>query len=288
MVTYNHEEFLVQAIEGVLMQEVAFNVELIIADDCSTDNTQKIVNYYQQNHPKGHWIKYFRHPQNKGMIANFTWTLDECKGNYIAICEGDDYWTDSSKLQKQVDFLENNSDFVLVSHKVKILKEDKLINDFVTEKYFKCNIASRFEVFLFGNFNHTCSLLFRNVQLDFKVFESLSIVDYILQLELSKIGMFYKLPEEMAVYRYGVGVFTGNKPEIFRGMFKSSIDKYNIRQKYSFYSLLLGLRVHHNVVHKVKTFEQFKNGSLVTKSFYYLSPLQLAKAIVKVLLKYSK
>lgn len=105
MITYKHEAFIAEAIEGVLMQEVDFPVELIIADDCSPDGTKEIAQRYIETHPKGHWIKYTRHSQNKGMMPNFIWALEQAKGEYIALCEGDDYWTDPFKIQKQVDLM---------------------------------------------------------------------------------------------------------------------------------------------------------------------------------------
>lgn len=116
MITYGHENFIREAIEGVLMQYINFEVELIIADDNSPDNTEQVVLDIASSHPNGKWIKYTKHKKNKGMMPNFIWALEHCKGKYIAMCEGDDYWTDPYKLQKQVDFLENNSEYNLVGH----------------------------------------------------------------------------------------------------------------------------------------------------------------------------
>ena len=116
MITYKHEAYIKQAIEGVLMQETNFEYDLIIADDFSPDNTEAIVRNIIATHPKGHIIKYFRHEKNIGMQANGMFAGQQCKGKYIAICEGDDYWTDPNKLQKQIDFLENNSEYNLVGH----------------------------------------------------------------------------------------------------------------------------------------------------------------------------
>lgn len=108
MITYNHEAFIAEAIEGVLMQEVDFPVELIIADDCSPDNTNLIVENFLQNHPNGHWIKYTKHKSNKGPNENFLWAVNQTKGEFIALCEGDDYWTDRQKITKQLDFMDSN------------------------------------------------------------------------------------------------------------------------------------------------------------------------------------
>ncbi|MDO9260985.1 MAG: glycosyltransferase, partial [Flavobacteriaceae bacterium] len=104
MITYNHENYIQQAIEGVLMQTCNFEVELIIANDCATDKTDEVIQEIIKNHPNSSWIKYTNHSQNKGMMPNFIWAMQQCKGKYIALCEGDDYWTDPLKLQKQVEF----------------------------------------------------------------------------------------------------------------------------------------------------------------------------------------
>ena len=116
MITYNHEKYIAEAIEGVLMQEVDFEVELIIADDCSTDRTGEIVKSFIETHPRGNWIKYTYHQENRGMMSNFIWAMEQCQGEYIALCEGDDYWIDKRKLRKQTNFLLENSEFSLVSH----------------------------------------------------------------------------------------------------------------------------------------------------------------------------
>jgi glycosyltransferase involved in cell wall biosynthesis len=116
MITYGHEKYIRDAIEGVLMQECDFEVELILANDCSPDSTDKVIQDILENHPRKSWIKYFKHEKNLGMMPNFIFAMQECQGKYIALCEGDDYWTDPLKLQKQVDFLEANPDYVVCYH----------------------------------------------------------------------------------------------------------------------------------------------------------------------------
>ncbi|MBP7508034.1 MAG: glycosyltransferase family 2 protein [Prolixibacteraceae bacterium] len=108
MITYKHEQYIRQAIEGVLMQVTDFGYDLIIADDCSPDKTPEIVNEIIRTHPKGSCIKYYRHSENLGMTKNGLFAFSKCTGKYIALCEGDDYWTDQMKkyksLQKQIQF----------------------------------------------------------------------------------------------------------------------------------------------------------------------------------------
>ena len=116
MITYGHEKYIRQAIEGVLMQQGDFDLELVIANDCSPDNTDAVVQDVLSHHSNAHWIRYVRHEKNIGMMPNFIFALQQAKGKYVALCEGDDYWTDPFKLQKQVDFLETNLEYVVCYH----------------------------------------------------------------------------------------------------------------------------------------------------------------------------
>jgi glycosyltransferase involved in cell wall biosynthesis len=111
MITYNHENFIEEAINGVLMQECDFEIELILANDCSLDKTDEVIQSILKTHPRASIINYIKQEKNIGMMANFIFALQQCKGKYIALCEGDDYWTDPLKLQKQVDFLKANGEY---------------------------------------------------------------------------------------------------------------------------------------------------------------------------------
>lgn len=112
MIAYQVKSYIQEAINGVLMQECDFEVELIISNDNSQDGTEEIVLKMIDEHPKGSWIKYKRQGKNIGSTLNYLWVLEHCQGGYIALCDGDDYWTDSFKLQKQIDFLESNKEFI--------------------------------------------------------------------------------------------------------------------------------------------------------------------------------
>jgi len=106
MITYNHEKFICKALDSIIGQETKFDYELIIGEDCSTDKTKKICLDYQKKYPEK--IKVLNRIKNLGVFENFVQTLYECKGDFVAFCEGDDYWPDKFKLQKQIDFLLNN------------------------------------------------------------------------------------------------------------------------------------------------------------------------------------
>jgi glycosyltransferase involved in cell wall biosynthesis len=122
MITYNHERFIAQAIESVLEQKTAFDFELVIGEDCSTDNTRTIVMTYSQKYPNQ--IRALIREKNIGTGQNLFKTINECKGQYIAHLDGDDYWTDPLKLQKQVDFLDAHPSYSLCCHCYKIYDEE--------------------------------------------------------------------------------------------------------------------------------------------------------------------
>ena len=117
MITYNHEEFIAQALDSVLMQETDFEYEIVIGDDCSTDRTREIVSSYYNRYPDK--IKLLLPEKNLGVHENLARTLSACRGENIALLEGDDFWTASHKLQSQVDFLTSHPECSMCFHPVK-------------------------------------------------------------------------------------------------------------------------------------------------------------------------
>jgi glycosyltransferase involved in cell wall biosynthesis len=118
MVTYNHEKYIDQAIQGVLNQQTEFPFELVIGEDCSLDDTRRIVLDYQQRFP--HRVRAIISSTNVGGPQNVLRVQQACQGKYIAFCEGDDYWHNPQKLQVQVGFLEANPDYGLAHGEVRI------------------------------------------------------------------------------------------------------------------------------------------------------------------------
>lgn len=121
MMAYNHEEYIVQAIESVLMQETNFDFQIVIGEDCSKDHTREIILSYKKKYPEK--FRVYLPDKNIGMVEMDKATYQLCNGKYIAWLDGDDYWTDPLKLQKQVDIMEANPDLVMCFHKVTILNE---------------------------------------------------------------------------------------------------------------------------------------------------------------------
>ncbi|HEY8892401.1 MAG TPA: glycosyltransferase [Clostridium sp.] len=114
VITYNHENYIRQALNSILMQNVNFKYEIIIGEDCSPDNTRTVLLEYQKKYPNR--IKLILRDKNVGATKNLYDVFMNCKGKYIATLEGDDFWTNSNKLQLQVDFLEEHKEYVGVSH----------------------------------------------------------------------------------------------------------------------------------------------------------------------------
>ncbi len=128
--TYNHEQYIGQMLDGAFMQQTNFEFEIVIGDDASTDATPDIIREYDAKRPG--IIRAFLHSENQGPKEprefagrnNVLQLLKACKGEYVAMCEGDDYWTDPLKLQKQVDFLDANPDFAVCHHNMEVIYED--------------------------------------------------------------------------------------------------------------------------------------------------------------------
>lgn len=208
MITYGHEEYIEESINRILEQNFNESIEFIISNDCSPDNTDDIIREILRVHPKGYLIKYIKHNENKGAIPNFVWTLSQAKGKYIALCEGDDYWTDPLKLQKQVDFLENNPDYSIVFHKVREVNisgqsTDTIIDSPEQEETYDLKYLAT------GNFIHTPSVVFKKSLNEIPEWlKSAPIGDYPLHMLNAQFGLIKYLPEEMAVYRIGNGIWS--------------------------------------------------------------------------------
>lgn len=212
MITYGHEKYIRQAIEGVLMQQTDFAVELIIADDCSPDRTKDIVEDIINNHPKGNIIKYFRHEKNLGMQANGMFAIQKCTGKYIALCEGDDYWTDPLKLQKQVDFLENNEEYNFIVTDFDVVGKKNYTNPYWLNRFRERQFTITLEDYFTKPWiTKTLTLLFRNCLYieeitQYKHFRDIHLI-YLL-LKEGKNGFF--LNEKTGVYRvHSGGVHSG-------------------------------------------------------------------------------
>ena len=204
--TYQHSEFIRECIDSILCQETSFPFEILLGEDCSTDGTREICVDYAYKYPEK--IRLFLHSREDNIHVkgkptgkyNFINNFNHARGKYISICEGDDYWTDNKKLQKQVDFMENNPDFSICFHAVDIFYNNNIVDDYLTpEKDSVTNILD----LAHGNYIHTPSVLYRNCLTQGlpEFLNSIPIGDYPLHLLMAEHGKIKYLPEKMAVYR---------------------------------------------------------------------------------------
>lgn len=215
MITYNHGAFIAQAIESVFMQKCDFDLELVIGEDCSTDNTRAVIEDYQTKYPGK--IRLITTAYNVGMQPNFIRTFQASTGQYVAMLEGDDFWTDSNKLQKQIDFLEANPDYVICAHNVNIVRADGRQLGEVTSPVKK---EATYDIYDLASSNMltTCSCVYRNVFTSGANAEgfpewmsNIKMGDYCLHLLAAKHGKIKYFPKAMGAYRlHGGGAWTGS------------------------------------------------------------------------------
>ncbi|GGC02399.1 glycosyltransferase family 2 protein [Dyadobacter sediminis] len=206
---YNHEKYIAQMLDGALMQQTRFPFEIVIGDDASTDATPAIIQKYMQENPGR--IRAFLHSENQGPKEprefagrnNVLQLLKACKGEYVAMCEGDDYWTDPLKLQKQVNFMDANPDFAMCHHNVTVIYEDGSAPHLFNNPEQK--LISTIEDILEDKwFMATASWLYRNYFLinDFADWHAKAAAgDWAVAIQLAANGKIRYLPEVMGVYR---------------------------------------------------------------------------------------
>ena len=204
---YNHENYITQTLEGFINQKTNFKFEVFVHDDASTDNTKKIIMDYAERYPDV--IKPILQKENqysKGIDIKNVYIIPHMKGKYIAVCEGDDFWCNTHKLQKQVDFLETHPDYSACVHNTQKMLDGKLIKDFFNSS-FKNKTLSVKDVILSGAHEfHLSSVMYRrNLLFSDKAVElfkeKISVGDYPLSILLSISGKIYYFNDIMSVYR---------------------------------------------------------------------------------------
>jgi len=206
-ITYNHESYIRETIEGFLMQKTKFPIEVLIHDDASTDKTADIIREYENKYPDIiKPIYQFDNKYSKGISVSETYNFPRARGKYIAMCEGDDYWTDPSKLQKQVDFLEVNSDCSLCFHASKSIRNNNP-NDYTLHRPKEIPLDYKFEmkhaILGGGGFMATNSMLFHRKYIQDRPawMEKTPVGDLPLMLLLASKGKIGYIDEVMSVYR---------------------------------------------------------------------------------------
>jgi glycosyltransferase involved in cell wall biosynthesis len=277
MLAYNHEKFITTAIKNVIAQRHDFPIELVIGEDCSPDRTREIALEFQRTHPD--LVRVITSNRNSGMRANSKRSMDACRGKYIAVCEGDDYWTHPSKLKRQVDLFADRPQLMLTSHYAQVLDEVTSTMRGVVRPAFSSRLLSMHELILGdGGLIPSASIMFRRDLLEHlpQWYYMAPVNDYPLVLVAGLLGEIAIQNCCMSVYRRNVeGSWTTRLKntfedrwehacamDVFFSMFDSdtgNIYQREVRQITSkFFSDAL-IRFDGNIQSKNKAFEQVKN-----------------------------
>jgi glycosyltransferase involved in cell wall biosynthesis len=215
ILTYNHERFIGEAIEGFLIQKTDFPCELVIAEDCSTDGTRDVIRRYWEKHPDR--IRVLLNRRNIGASRTVTRAYRACRGEYVAMVEGDDYWTSPDKFQRQVDFLDRRPDYAMSFHSVQMIWDDGSHEPIlyrpqqVKETYTLRDLVE-------GNFIGSCSTMYRRGVFGVHPpwFYVMPVGDWCQHVLHAQHGDIGYIDEPMAVYRqHGGGVYSA-RPAVYR------------------------------------------------------------------------
>ncbi len=271
MITYNHEKYIRSALDSILSQKCSFKFNIVIGEDCSTDNTREILLEYHNKYPEK--FKLLLHNENIGAVNNQNETLKACDGKYIAICEGDDYWTDQYKLQNQVDLIEKRLEATMCVALTNILDSNNLISSLNNQNSNRKTNDLIYFNDIINTYFHTSTYLIKKEFIPFLLSfsEKIQITDTVLRYLLVSKGPFVLYNEVVSVYRItGDGVWTTLSEE---------------KQHLSHYKMYCNLTNIHNCSHtKHYIFRKYiyskKLSFLYIKKFrFYNAVLYLIKAV---------
>lgn len=207
VLTYNHEKYIRQALDSILMQEVDFEYEILVGEDCSPDKTRLVLEEYQKKYPDKFTMLY--REVNIGARRNLLDLYGKARGEYIAQLEGDDFWVTKNKLQKQVEFLRAHKDFIATAHRTKVVNE--FSEEIVNIEYPECKET----LYTLKKYKHgilpgqSASILMRNFLkeniFDLRLMNRISRSmpgDRVLMFLLASYGKIYCFQEIMSAYRY--------------------------------------------------------------------------------------
>jgi hypothetical protein len=196
--THNQDAYVRQAFDSFVAQQTDFPVEVVVADDASTDSTPAIIQEYVDRHP-GMFRPLVR-PENLGLNANLTGALSTARGEYVALCEGDDYWIDPLKLTKQVAFLDQHPGTAVCFHPVRVTWEDGHAKD---SKFPPVYLRGKLTVdaLILMNFIQTNSVVYRRLSRYDDIPADVMPLDWYLHVRHAAHGHIAMLPETMSVYR---------------------------------------------------------------------------------------
>lgn len=204
--TYNHEKYITQALDSILMQETQYTYEVLVGEDCSKDCTREVLKEYEKLHPGVFTIFYREHNMYREEVNNGEDLKRRCKGKYIIALEGDDYWTDPHKIEKQINFLETHPDYLAIAHQCQIVDE----NSQPVEEEYPCCREDEYTLRHFASEvmpGQLTTVMYRNFYahdiLDASLCKmKLSPGDQCIYYTLASNGKVYCMPETMSAYRH--------------------------------------------------------------------------------------
>ena len=286
LITYNHEQFLERCIDSILAQEVDFEYEIIIGEDCSKDATRAICEKYHQLYLDK--IRLILHEKNVGLIENYISIMQEAKGEYIAVCSGDDYWCDPLKLKKQVAFLEQNIDYSMCF--TNAYEESNFSWEGYQKKQFS-NVEDREykgDQIILDWIIPASSVMIRNGLLDFsfllkRTFYAEDLVQY---LKLNEFGKLRGISDITTVYTRHENAITGNidvsREKIFN-RYVVNIHSIDAELNYKYHKIIkkdLSVAYYKEAKYAFKNVNSFTAFVYLAKAFRY-NPIRTMSSLYK-------
>lgn len=235
-IAYNHEKYIARALDSFLMQKTNFPFEIVIHDDASTDRTAEIIREYAARYPDVIRPMYQTENQYSRGISNISgaFNFPRARGKYIAMCEGDDYWIDDTKLQRQADYMEAHPECTLCFHAAKIESEDKAMRAREVRPYRHSKICTAEEVIDKKANYPTASLMFpaRLGKILPQWYHDCPVGDVPIHIFMASHGTVYYMDRKMSVYRQGVSVSWSAQME--RGDYKENLIRHHNAMKKMF------------------------------------------------------
>ena len=234
---YNQQRYITETLLSALNQKTDFDYEIVVGDDCSTDDTRSILADFKQKYPQK--INIIYNEKNIGSLLNEKSVLDHCKGKYIALLDGDDLFFNEKKLQRQYDFLENNPQYGVVHSDARLLIEDELSESKVFDSindYFhrEIKVGDVFEELLLRYYITACTVFFqRDLHIKHSDFDAWSKLGFLMPdvpmlLEFSKFSKIAYIKESLSVYRLLPGSISHPNNKYKKLRFLLSVAKVNL------------------------------------------------------------
>ncbi len=294
--TYNHEKYIEKCLDSILFQKTNFKYEIVLGEDESNDKTRKICIKYSEKYSNK--INLFLRSRNNVILMNgkptgrynFVQSIKQSSGKYITICEGDDYWTDPYKLQKQVDYLRENPKAVGCFHNSITVNQN---NEMINKQYFVNTEAKVWNqedcLKILKSSYSTASIMFKSVAIKSQLDEYIKIgSDFILDILITKHGDLHYLDENMSAYRlHQGGIWQGQSKQhnyiITLMRFLFLYNQRDIKSKYKYYLKAKIIDFHDKIIENSTSFNQKWKYKISKLRFLNYSPKYLANRLMQSL-----